>query len=172
MALVSWPAELHGGLVRGGISCVAAEVSFRGPTCIDDNSHGLLRVADGAASQQQVLFVKRVSPAASMDSVRWEEAWEWQPKDHSYTQVRNTERNKITGPNTTSIFTAEHLGQSITPIPAPLQRSQHKFPLILEQLPSSTPPPSLWNSKWYYKGGAELLMSALILLLNQGLQAR
>lgn len=118
MALVSWPAELHGGLVRGGISCVAAEVSFRGPTCIDDNSHGLLRVADGAASQQQVLFVKRVSPAASMDSVRWEEAWEWQPKDHSYTQVRNTERNKITGPNTTSIFNqsllSPHLSRGVS----------------------------------------------------------
>lgn len=42
---------------------------FWGPTCINDYSHSLLCVADGAASQQQVFFVKCISSATSMDSV-------------------------------------------------------------------------------------------------------
>lgn len=42
-------------------------------TCINDYSHGLFRVADGAASQQQVFFVKCISSAAAMDSVRSED---------------------------------------------------------------------------------------------------
>lgn len=51
--------------VRGQIWSVTA-----GLTCVNDDPHGLLRVADGAASQQQVLFVKCVSSAAPVDSVR------------------------------------------------------------------------------------------------------
>lgn len=45
-------------------------VLFWSQTCVNDYSHSFLCVADGAASQQQVVFVKCISSATSMDSVR------------------------------------------------------------------------------------------------------
>lgn len=38
-------------------------------TCIDDDSYSLLCVADGAAPEQQIVFVQAVSPPTAMDSV-------------------------------------------------------------------------------------------------------
>lgn len=39
-------------------------------TCINDDPDGLLRVADGAASQQQVVFVKCIFFTAAMNSAK------------------------------------------------------------------------------------------------------
>lgn len=38
-------------------------------TCVDDNAHSLLSIANGAASEQQVVFVETISPSIAMDSV-------------------------------------------------------------------------------------------------------
>lgn len=43
---------------------------LKGFTCINDNPDGLLRVADGAASQQQVVFVKCIFFTAAMNSAK------------------------------------------------------------------------------------------------------
>ena len=43
-------------------------------TCVNDYSHSLLCVADGAASQQQVFLIKCISSAAPMYSVTLEDA--------------------------------------------------------------------------------------------------
>lgn len=56
------------GSVTGGFVARRRRRRRRGLTCVNDYSHGLLGVADGAASQQQVLFVKCISSAAAVDS--------------------------------------------------------------------------------------------------------
>lgn len=38
-------------------------------TCIDDYAHSFLCIANGAASEQQVVFVETISPSITMDSV-------------------------------------------------------------------------------------------------------
>lgn len=65
-------------------------VACWGMTCVHDDSHGFFGVADGAASQQQVVFVKCISFTTSVDSVRSEYA-----QTMTQVLVHNTNRQTI-----------------------------------------------------------------------------
>lgn len=116
-----------------------------GPTCIYDDSHGLLRVTDGAAAQQQVFFVKCISSPTSMDSVEAENDFQYRTEVLSnkgemtiIMSLHCASRGGVSlysgSLKTTSVYSAEHLNRSCSQAscsflsPEPL--SQHKIPLI------------------------------------------
>lgn len=48
---------------------VGGALAGRLVTCVDDDAYSFLCIANGAASEQQVVFVETVSPSVTMDSV-------------------------------------------------------------------------------------------------------
>lgn len=170
MALVSWPAELHGGLVRDQLRGSRGVISGadlhrwqfpRPPPCC-----GWCSLAAAGSLCKARLSCRFDGFCQVRGGVRMTAKGSQLHSSEKYWEKQN--------------YRPKHNIDFYRRAPRSINHSYPRTsPEESAQIPSDTgavtkqpPPPSLWNSKWYYEGGAELLMSALILLLNQGLQAR
>ena len=57
-------------------------------TCVDDDAHSLLCVADGAAAQKQVLLVETTLPPTAVDARRHTENHTREPRKETHGEPR------------------------------------------------------------------------------------